>query len=240
MKIGNWWRLMPAAALAGALSYLVRQVDVQPVFSNLLRWIDTAGLLGILLFVLVYILAAVLMLPGVILTLAAGFLYGVIQGTVVVSVASTLGAGCAFLIGRYLARDWVKRRMAGREALLAMDEAVGREGWKIVLLTRMSPAFPFNLINYAYGLTGVSFPKYFGATWLGMLPGTVLFVYLGSLAGELAAVGVTPAQRNPLEWLYYGLGLLATITVTVLVTRLARKALRGRFSLPDPHQGKET
>lgn len=240
MKIGRWWRLMPVAALVGVLYYLVRQVDVQPVFSNLLRWIDTAGLFGVLLFVLVYILAAVLMLPGVILTLAAGFLYGVIQGTVVVSVASTLGAGCAFLIGRYLARDWVKRRMAGREALQAMDEAVGREGWKIVLLTRMSPAFPFNLINYAYGLTGVSFPKYFGATWLGMLPGTVLFVYLGSLAGELAAVGVTPAQRNPLEWLYYGLGLLATITVTVLVTRLARKALRGRFSLPDPHQGKET
>jgi uncharacterized membrane protein YdjX (TVP38/TMEM64 family) len=231
---------MPVAALVGVLYYLVRQVDVQPLFSNLLRWIDTAGLFGVLLFVLVYILAAVLMLPGVILTLAAGFLYGVIQGTVVVSVASTLGAGCAFLIGRYLARDWVKRRMAGREALQAMDEAVGREGWKIVLLTRMSPAFPFNLINYAYGLTGVSFPKYFGATWLGMLPGTVLFVYLGSLAGELAAVGVTPAQRNPLEWLYYGLGLLATITVTVLVTRLARKALRGRFSLPDPHQGKET
>ncbi|WP_225073040.1 TVP38/TMEM64 family protein [Desulfuromonas sp. CSMB_57] len=240
MKIGRWWRLMPVAALVGVLYYLVRQVDVQPLFSNLLRWIDTAGLFGVLLFVLVYILAAVLMLPGVILTLAAGFLYGVIQGTVVVSVASTLGAGCAFLIGRYLARDWVKRRMAGREALQAMDEAVGREGWKIVLLTRMSPAFPFNLINYAYGLTGVSFPKYFGATWLGMLPGTVLFVYLGSLAGELAAVGVTPAQRNPLEWLYYGLGLLATITVTVLVTRLARKALRGRFSLPDPHQGKET
>jgi uncharacterized membrane protein YdjX (TVP38/TMEM64 family) len=231
---------MPVAALVGVLYYLVRQVDVQPLFSNLLRWIDTAGLFGVLLFVLVYILAAVLMLPGVILTLAAGFLYGVIQGTVVVSVASTLGAGCAFLIGRYLARDWVKRRMAGRETLQAMDEAVGREGWKIVLLTRMSPAFPFNLINYAYGLTGVSFPKYFGATWLGMLPGTVLFVYLGSLAGELAAVGVTPAQRNPLEWLYYGLGLLATITVTVLVTRLARKALRGRFSLPDPHQGKET
>ena len=240
MKIGRWWRLMPVAALVGVLYYLVRQVDVQPLFSNLLRWIDTAGLFGVLLFVLVYILAAVLMLPGVILTLAAGFLYGVIQGTVVVSVASTLGAGCAFLIGRYLARDWVKRRMAGREALQAMDEAVGREGWKIVLLMRMSPAFPFNLINYAYGLTGVSFPKYFGATWLGMLPGTVLFVYLGSLAGELAAVGVTPAQRNPLEWLYYGLGLLATITVTVLVTRLARKALRGRFSLPDPHQGKET
>lgn len=240
MKIGRWWRLMPVAALVGVLYYLVRQVDVQPLFSNLLRWIDTAGLFGVLLFVLVYILAAVLMLPGVILTLAAGFLYGVIQGTVVVSVASTLGAGCAFLIGRYLARDWVKRRMAGRETLQAMDEAVGREGWKIVLLTRMSPAFPFNLINYAYGLTGVSFPKYFGATWLGMLPGTVLFVYLGSLAGELAAVGVTPAQRNPLEWLYYGLGLLATITVTVLVTRLARKALRGRFSLPDPQQGKET
>ena len=128
---------MPVAALVGVLYYLVRQVDVQPLFSNLLRWIDTAGLFGVLLFVLVYILAAVLMLPGVILTLAAGFLYGVIHGTVVVSVASTLGAGCAFLIGRYLARDWVKRRMAGREALQAMDEAVGREGWKIVLLTRM-------------------------------------------------------------------------------------------------------
>lgn len=240
MKSGRWWHLMLVAAVIGGLYFLFRQVNLQPVFSTLLRWIDAAGFFGVLLFVLVYILAAVLMLPGVFLTLAAGFLYGVVQGTLVVSVASALGAGCAFLVGRYLARDWVKQRIAGHAALQAMDDAVGREGWKIVLLTRMSPAFPFNLQNYAYGLTGVSFTKYFFASWLGMLPGTALFVYLGSLAGELAAIGAEPSQRNPLEWLYYGLGLLATVTVTVLVTRMARKALRGRFSLPDPHQGRES
>ncbi len=154
-----------------------------------------------------------------------------VTGFISVSIGSTLGATCAFLIGRYLARDLVAGRIAGNEKFKAVDEAVGREGWKIVLLTRLSPVFPFNLLNYAFGLTKVSLKHYFFATWLGMIPGTVMYVYIGSLAGDLASLGGAGHTRTTGEWVLYGIGLLATLIVTVFVTRLARKTLSARISL---------
>jgi uncharacterized membrane protein YdjX (TVP38/TMEM64 family) len=114
----------------------------------------------------------------------------------------------------------------------AIDAAVGREGWKIVGLTRLSPAFPFNLLNYAYGITGVRLRDYFFASWVGMLPGTVMYVYLGSLAGSLATLGGRGGGRTPAQWALYVVGLLATIAVTVSVTRIARTAL-GEAGLRD-------
>ncbi len=187
-------------------------------------------MLGPILFAGLYILACVLSLPGSILTLGAGAVFGVVTGFIAVSIGSTLGATCAFLIGRYLARDLVAGRIAGNEKFKAVDEAVGREGWKIVLLTRLSPVFPFNLLNYAFGLTKVSLKHYFFATWLGMIPGTVMYVYIGSLAGDLAGLGGAGRARTTGEWILYGIGLLATLIVTVFVTRLARKTLSARIS----------
>ena len=168
-----------------------------------------------------YVRATVLLVPGSVLTLGAGAVYGVLYGSLIVSLASTLGATAAFLVGRHLARAAVARRVSGNPRFAALDQAVADEGWKIVVLTRLSPAFPFTFLNYAFGLTRVPLRDYTLASWLGMMPGTVMYVYLGSLAD---AAGST-RQRTPAEWALYAIGLLATIAVTVVVTRLARRAL---------------
>jgi uncharacterized membrane protein YdjX (TVP38/TMEM64 family) len=131
------------------------------------------------------------------------------------------------LVGRYLARDWVAKKIEGNAAFAALDRAVASEGWKIVGLTRLSPAFPFTLLNYAFGLTRVSLRDYVLASWIGMMPGTVMYVYLGSLA---RAAG--ERSRTPAEWALSGVGLVATIVVTVFVTRLARTALAKRTGAP--------
>jgi uncharacterized membrane protein YdjX (TVP38/TMEM64 family) len=172
----------------------------------------------------------VLFLPGWILTLGAGVVYGLTKGSILVSISATLGATAAFLVGRYLAREWVAARIEGNPRFRAIDEAVAREGWKIVLLTRLSPAFPFNLLNYAFGLTRVSLRHYALASWIGMMPGTLMYVYLGSLAGDLASVGAGRGSRTPAEWALYAVGLLATVAVTVYVTRIARGALEKRIA----------
>jgi uncharacterized membrane protein YdjX (TVP38/TMEM64 family) len=212
-------------AAAVLLLVAVRALPVQEQLRRSLDWVAGLGPAGVLAFVAIYVLACVLMLPGSVLTLGAGTIFGVLQGTAVVSVASTLGATAAFLVGRHLARDRVARRIAGNERFRAIDEAVGREGWKIVGLTRLSPVFPFNLLNYAYGITKVRLRDYFFASWLGMLPGTVLYVYLGSLAGSVAGLDRRGAGRTPAQWALFAVGLLATLAVTVFVTRIARAAL---------------
>jgi uncharacterized membrane protein YdjX (TVP38/TMEM64 family) len=227
---GRIVRIILATAVVIGIFLAARHPGLQEALKATLAWISGLGPLGYLLFVFLYILACIAFLPGVILTLGAGFIFGVVKGTIAVSVGSILGATCAFLVGRYLARDWVAQRIAGSARFQAVDEAVGREGWKIVLLTRLSPVFPFNLLNYAFGLTSVRLKHYFFASWVGMIPGTIMYVYLGSLAGSLANLGAGERQRGAGEWILYGFGLLATIAVTVFVTRLARKALATRIS----------
>ena len=208
-----------------ALLFAVRYFHVPLLLRRSLDWVAALGPSGVIAFVVIYILACVFMLPGSVLTLGAGAVFGVVKGSVVVSVAATLGATAAFLVGRYFARDRVAKMISGNERFRAIDEAVGREGWKIVGLTRLSPVFPFNLLNYAYGITKVSLRDYFLASWVGMLPGTVMYVYLGSLAGSLAELGGHGRGRTPAQWGLYAVGLLATVAVTVFVTRIARTAL---------------
>lgn len=214
-----------AALLLVGLLVAARYLGAQELLKSALDWVAGLGAWGVVAYVALYVLATVLFLPGSILTLGAGVLFGVVKGSVIVSVAATLGAVSAFLVGRYLARGWVAARIADNPRFLAVDQAVAREGWKIVGLTRLSPVFPFNLLNYAFGLTSVSLRDYFWATWLGMIPGGVMYVYLGSLAGDLALLGAEERSRSGFEWGLYLLGLVATITVTVHVTRLARAAL---------------
>lgn len=229
-RAGNLFKVVVAAVVIVFLVAAAMLFDLQQGLHDALAWISGVGVLGPVIFVGLYILACVLLLPGSLLTLGAGAVFGLIAGFIAVSIGSVLGATCAFLIGRYLARDLVTRRIAGSEKFRAVDEAVGREGWKIVLLTRLSPLFPFNVLNYAFGLTKVSLKHYFFATWLGMVPGTVMYVYIGSLAGDLAGLGGAGQARTTGEWILYGIGLLATLIVTVFVTRLAKKALDTRIS----------
>jgi len=195
---------------------------------GVLEWVGSLGGWGPAAFIGLYVLGAVAFFPGSILTLGAGALFGLPKGAVIASLASILGATAAFSVSRYTARGWVTRRLGGHAKFAALDEAVKRGGWRVILLMRLSPVFPYNVFNYAAGLTDIPIGQYIWASWLGMLPGTVLIVYIGSLAGGVAEIGRSRA-KSPLEWALYGAGLLATLIVTVYLTRLSRKALDRRL-----------
>nr|WP_051036365.1 TVP38/TMEM64 family protein [Pleurocapsa sp. PCC 7327] len=192
---------------------------------NALQWIDSLSTVGAIAFILLYIIATVAFLPGSILTLGAGVVFGVVWGALYVFIGATLGATAAFLVGRYLVRGWVAKKIEGNKKFRAIDQGVGREGLKIVLLTRLSPIFPFNLLNYAYGVTGVSLKDYIIGS-VGVIPGTIMYVYIGSLAGNLATIGTEAQPANPaVQWTIRIVGFIATVAVTLYVTKVARKAL---------------
>lgn len=225
VTLKRWVKPVLFAAAAALAIKAAASPHSQAALNGLLTWIEGLGPAGPLVFIGVYILASVLFIPGSILTLGAGALYGVGWGTVYVSVGSTLGATAAFLIGRYAARDWVARQIEGNERFQAIDRAIGGQGWKIVGLMRLSPVLPFNLLNYGLGTTRVGFRDYFFASWLGMIPGTIMFVYVGSLAGNLARMGAGTASRGPGQWALFAVGLVATAIVTIYVTKISKAEL---------------
>ena len=187
------------------------------------EWVAAFGPAAPLVYGLIYVLAVVLLIPGSSLTIGAGFAFGLGLGTLVVTVSANVGAALAFLLGRYLLRRRVERWLQGREKLSAVDRAVGSQGWRVVALTRLSPAFPFNVQNYFYGLTGVRFWAYVLASLFAMLPGTLLYVYIGVAGAEVAS-----AIGGAVSWGHAVLlvaGLLATLLLLVLVTRVAKREL---------------
>jgi uncharacterized membrane protein YdjX (TVP38/TMEM64 family) len=188
-------------------------------------WVDTLGFWGPLVFILGYAAATVGFIPGSLMTLAAGAIFGLARGTLYVFFGATLGSTLAFLIARYLARGAVEHRLENRPRFAVIDRAVAKEGLKIVFLLRLSPVFPYNLLNYALGLTRVSLRDYVTAA-IGMIPGTFLYVYYGKAIGSLAAVaGGAEVERGAGYWVVLGVGLVATLLVTTFVTRIARRAL---------------
>lgn len=202
IAIGAGWYLLPVGDWLGALR----------------GWIADLGLIGVVLFAAIYAIGTVFLMPGSVLTITAGFAYG-FWGLPIVLVAATIGASLAFLVGRYAVRDRVRRLLETRRNIAAIDNAIAAEGWKIVLLLRLSPLIPFNLQNYVFGITAIPFPHYLAATFAGIIPGTALYVYIGAL-GDMAA------GAGPATWAIFGFGLLATAFVVVLVTRKARALLR--------------
>jgi uncharacterized membrane protein YdjX (TVP38/TMEM64 family) len=170
--------------------------------------------------------ATVAFVPGSLLTLAAGAIFGLSMGTLYVFIAAVLGSSAAFLVSRHLARAVIEQRLAGSARFAVIDRAVSAQGRKIVLLLRLSPVFPFNLLNYALGLTKVRFVDYLVAS-VGMIPGTLLYVYYGKLAGDVAALaGGVAVEKGVAYYVVLVFGLAATVLVTTLVTRTARRALQ--------------
>jgi uncharacterized membrane protein YdjX (TVP38/TMEM64 family) len=217
----------PAFALESSAS---TGFNPQTILFNALTWVDSLGSVGAIAFIIIYILATVAFFPGSILTLGAGVVFGLVLGSFYVFIGATIGSAAAFLVGRYLARGWVAEKIQGNNKFQAIDEAVGKEGLKIVLLTRLSPIFPFNLLNYAYGVTGVSLKDYLLGS-AGMIPGTIMYVYIGSLAGSLATIGTsTPATNPALQWTIRLSGFIATVALTLYVTKIARQALASVIS----------
>jgi uncharacterized membrane protein YdjX (TVP38/TMEM64 family) len=215
--------LLAALAVVVVLVLLGRQLGGQ--VEGFLRWVEGLGAWAPAAFVLGYALATVAFIPGSILSLAAGALFGVLAGAAYVFLGAALGSTAAFLIARYVARARVERWVRGDRRFDAVDRAVADDGRRIVFLLRLSPAFPFNLLNYALGLTRVRLGDYLLAAF-GMVPGILLYVYSGHVAGSVAQLAAgAEVERGAGYYAVLALGLLATVGVTVVVTRRARRAL---------------
>lgn len=220
--IKQYWKWIALAVALIALSTAVAFLPVKDWVKAFSDWVQTLGALGVVLFIAVYALATVLFLPGWIFTVAAGLIYGVVGGTAVALAGAIIGATLAFLCGRYLVRKRVEAATKGNKKFAAIDKAIGEQGWKIVGLLRLSPLIPFNLSNYFYGVTAVGFWPYLLASAVGMLPGTLLYAYLGG-AGKAGLSG--GGGGSPLKYVLLGVGLVATIVVTIIISRAAKKAL---------------
>jgi uncharacterized membrane protein YdjX (TVP38/TMEM64 family) len=223
----NFGYFLVAAAIAIAV-IVGNYFNVQELLKSTLGWIDNLGSWKPLAFIVIYNLATVLFIPGSIVTLAGGVIFGVIWGSIYVFIAATLGATGAFLIGRYLSRGWVTKKIEGNARFNAINQAIAKQGFKIVFLTRLSPVFPFNLLNYAFGVTQVALKDYCLGS-IGMIPGIIMYVYLGSLAGDIADISTAPHLTTPqakaMKLVIHAIGFLVAVAVTIYLSRIAKKAL---------------
>ena len=213
-------------ALAAALLVLAGLgLPIREMAESIFGWIQENPNISWLVFLGVYILATVLLLPGSVLTIGGGWIFGFVEGLVVVSLSSTLAASCSFLIGRYLARAWVEGKISQDSRYRSLDRAIGERGFFVVLLTRLSPLFPYNLLNYAWGISSVRLSRYVLASWMGMIPGTLLYVYLGAAASDISQLfSGASGEAVGQEWLFI-VGLAATAVLVIFIARLATKNL---------------
>lgn len=209
------------AAVLGIM--LLFGVDEQVLW--LLAWFDAQGTWASLLCVLIMVAVVVLLLPGVLFTTGAGFVFGVVEGTLYVVTGMTIGAMLAFLVARYLFGKRATRYVMSHTKLKLVSEELTSQGWKIVMLTRLVPFFPFKLSNYFFGLTPFSLRGFTGGTFLGIIPLSLHNVYLGSIAADIATLGTRNSERTPLEWGLYGAGFFVAVGVVIYLNRLARRAL---------------
>jgi len=231
-------KLIAIVSLVAITAIAVKQFNLQELLQTSLIAVKSLGILGPITFIAIYNIATLLFVPGAILTLKGGCLFGIFWGSVYVLIAAMLGATWAFLLGRYLSRNWIHQQIGKNPQLQAIDRAVAQEGWKIVLLTRLSPIFPFNLLNYVFGVTQVSLKDYILGS-LGIIPGTVMYVYIGSLASDLATLNMSnrpmTTETQIMQWVMRIIGVIATVAVTIYMTRLAKKALNQSISEANVH-----
>ncbi|MEL7351232.1 MAG: TVP38/TMEM64 family protein [Cyanobacteria bacterium P01_A01_bin.116] len=226
----------PALAQEGASSgsgpfAIFGQLQAQLV--SLVEWINGLGAIAPIVFILAYVIITVAFLPASVVTLGAGFVFGVVKGSILVFIGAMLGATAAFLVGRFAARDWISKKVEGNNFFNALDNAIAEEGLKLIFLIRLSPAFPFNLLNYALGLTKVSLQDYVLGT-TGIIPGTIMYVYLGSLVGDLAMLGAGEAPSNPIiSWIIRILIFVTIVAISLYISKIARKALKASVPAAD-------
>lgn len=222
MKI-NWLRSIKfwLFVLSGILIALLgSKLPLLQWFTSLKDGLAMLGVWAMPAYMLIYLLATILGLPNILLILVAGSLFGLVKGIVSVSIADTLGAIACFFLGRTIARQRIKKWIAKHPSFAQLDRAVAKKGWKILLLTRLSPLVPSNVLNYGFSCTKVNFWQYCFFSWLGMLPVIALYVYLGSFGGRLLTDGLTPGKLA-----LQSVGLLLALVAAIYTTRLARKAL---------------
>lgn len=186
---------------------------------NVIERTASSGPVGYLGFILIYIVSTVMMLPGSPLTFTAGALFGFWKGLIFVSIGSTLGASCAFMVSRYLIRKRIEKRVLKNKKFQSIDNEIDEQGWKIVILARLSPIIPFFLLNYALGITKIRFIHFIFASWVGMIPGTTVYVLMGTMGGAFIN-----GKKSSFEWLLLGMGLIATILVTLLISKIVKNS----------------
>ena len=219
-------------ALVAVAGLVLMGREVPALLPRFTAWVASLGAWGPLAFVAGYSIAPVFLAPAFLLTMAAGALFGFLNGVLYVMIGATMGATLAFLTGRYLARQFVEQLLIREPRLVLIDRAVERHGFKLVALLRMSPAVPFVLLNYALGLSRVRLLDYVAGS-IGMLPVVAMYVYTGKIAGDLAslAAGASP-PRGTSYYTLIALGFVSTVAVTVVITRIARQAIEQEMHLP--------
>lgn len=218
-------------AFVGTLFYFQKKIHVV----SFLEWLDGLGAWAPFLFILIDMLVVVLVLPGVMFTLGAGFMFGVLRGSLYVIIGSTIGATIAFLIARYFFGERTTGFFLAHSKLKMVNNEFKRAGWKFVLLTRLVPFFPFKLSNYLFGLMQISLRDFVIGVFFGIMPFTITNVYIGSLVADLATIGSRTASRSKMEWTIYGIGVVIAIVAVIYITLMARKALdssRSKEELP--------
>ena len=186
-------------------------------------WIEHSGWIGWIWFIVLYALSCVLFLPGSVLSFGAGAVYGFWSGTLLVSLGSVAGALANFLTTRYLLRGWMARKFAASKKFRALDHAAANDGWKLVMLTRISPILPHSLVSCAFGLSRITLPQFLLASWIGFLPISAAYAYGGAVIGRAAKGGL---HQGPRAWIAYTIELVITVLITIWVTRIAHTALR--------------
>ncbi|MCK4622687.1 MAG: TVP38/TMEM64 family protein [Desulfuromonadales bacterium] len=229
------WAIASSILLVAAILVVLIHYGVHEQVLQLLKWFEAQGAWAPLLFILIMALVVVLLLPGVLLTTGAGFVFGVMEGSIVVVLGTILGASLAFLMARYLFGKRATQFVLRHAKVRLVGEELSPHGWKIVLLTRLIPFFPSKISNYFFGLTSFSFRGYVGGSLIGFIPFSVHSVYLGSIAADVATLGQHHLGRTPLEWAIYGLGFLATLIAVLYLNRLARQAL-ARYMRESPDE----
>ncbi len=219
------WGILASVGFVAAILAVLMYFDIHRHLVGVLQWVEAQGVWAALIFIAIMALAVVLLLPGIFFTTGAGFVFGVVEGSVYVVTGTTLGACIAFLAARHLFGARAARFIVARSRLSLVNEEMARHDWKVVLLTRLIPFFPAKLSNYFFGLTSFSFRGYAAGSFVGFIPFSVHNVYLGSIAADVAALGNRELGRSPVEWAVYGGGFLATLFAVVYLNRIARRAL---------------
>ncbi len=231
-------RIQSALVILGSLILLIALIALLQYFDlgayilRFLSMVQDAGVIGELVFSIVLALAVVLLLPGIVFTMGAGFLFGVAHGSILVIVAETVGATIAFLLARYVLGRSASRYLISHPKLLHVSNVLLNGDWRVIALLRMIPFFPFKLSNYVLGLAPVSLNHYIIGTFLGLWPITLFNVYLGSIAHDFMALSDVATPRTPLQWVFYAAGFGASLLAVFYLTRRAQRALSAYDKAP--------
>ncbi len=233
------WLIVPSTLLTGLILSLLLHFDLQNTLLNFVNRLQSPGLWAPIIFIFLDMLFVVFLLPSVLLTLSAGFLFGTLMGSVIIIVATTFGAAIAFLISRYLFKQSVKDYLHNHKKMKVINEEFVMVGWKVVLFTRLVPFFPLKLSNYLFGAARFSFSDFIIGTFIGIIPNTVFIVYAGSLANDIyMLIGGDLVATNEIL-LFYALALLFSLVAVIYISRLSQKALTRYESHQHDLKGKD-